>query len=107
MQPAAHRLLTPGVPLDAGEESLQEEPPADLHRYHHLQWTRVLLPERWVIYNRGSGVFTICCYILNTQHPSLSRKQINRIEAFMVIDLLLLWLCVKKEKFCVKFGDVR
>lgn len=60
MQSAAHRLLTPGVPLDAGEESLQEESPAHLHRYDYLQWACVLLPERWVILKTLELTAKIC-----------------------------------------------
>lgn len=106
MQPAAHSLLTPGVPLDAGEESLQEEPPADLHRYHHLQWTRVLLSERWVIskhFLQGS-LLSVAKLELSTE--AFSKKTTttttNR-RRFIRIDLWLL-LCYdyvrsKKKKF--------
>ena len=74
MQSTAHSLLTPGVPVDAGEESLQEEPHANFHRHHNLEWTYVLLSKRWVIFLIKLGtelvrnrvvkcvrLLTICC----------------------------------------------
>ena len=61
--------------MDAGEESLEEEPHANFHRHHNLEWTYVLLSKRWVIFElqqirniigkeQGGQVWcllTICC----------------------------------------------
>lgn len=93
MQPAAHSLPTPGVPLDAGEESLQEEPPADLHRYHHLQWTRVLLPERWVnLKHLVVKVFTYLLLKLELSAEALKKRK-RSWRRVILIDLWLLLCC--------------
>lgn len=73
MQPAAHRLLTPGVPVDAGEESLQEEPPADLQRYRHFQWARVLVFSQRLVISKHFAA-EVFYYLLLKRSSGTGRK---------------------------------
>lgn len=45
--PAACRILTPRVPLDEGEKSIQEKPD-NFDSNNHRPWSTILLPSRYL-----------------------------------------------------------